>query len=275
MDLRNAIGLGVAGNFTGHLEQAGEASDFVAVEVKDETAPKGIFPFYIPGGGEHFLNCFPISHDTIEIPGDADNLQIEPEVSLLCEIEYVDGSVARLVPLRFGAHNDCSIRREGARKISEKKNWGPCSKGVAEQMIALDRFAPGGVLDHFRIASYLRRDGELNAYGSDSAATGYSYFHQKLLDWIVEKMNTQEEGGPLESIANWLEAANRPTTALISIGATRYTEYGESTYLQPGDDAIVVVYDARERDEAAVRSELEARTLSASPTVSILEQRIK
>lgn len=39
------IGLGVAGNFAGHLEQAGEASDFVAVVVRDTTAPKALFPF--------------------------------------------------------------------------------------------------------------------------------------------------------------------------------------------------------------------------------------
>lgn len=39
------IGLGVAGNFAGHLEQAGEARDFVAVAVKEAIAPKAIFPF--------------------------------------------------------------------------------------------------------------------------------------------------------------------------------------------------------------------------------------
>lgn len=39
------IGLGVAGNFAGHLEQAGEASDFVTVVVRDTSAPKALFPF--------------------------------------------------------------------------------------------------------------------------------------------------------------------------------------------------------------------------------------
>ena len=38
------IGLGVAGNFAGHLEQAGEAADFVAVKVDDKVAPKALFP---------------------------------------------------------------------------------------------------------------------------------------------------------------------------------------------------------------------------------------
>ena len=49
------------------------------------------------------------------------------------------------------AHNDCSIRREGAKKISEKKNWGACSKGTAARGLALDHFRPGGTLDRYRL----------------------------------------------------------------------------------------------------------------------------
>ena len=30
---------------------------------------------------------------------------------------------------------------------------------------------------------------------------------------------------------------------IISIGATRYTEYGEHTFLQSGDEVIVALYD--------------------------------
>ena len=48
MNWSNIAGFGIAGNFTGHLEQAGEASDFKALDIKDPIAPKGIFPFYIP-----------------------------------------------------------------------------------------------------------------------------------------------------------------------------------------------------------------------------------
>ena len=42
-ELRSWFGFGVAGNFAGHLDQAGEAVDFATVAVK-EGAPKGIFP---------------------------------------------------------------------------------------------------------------------------------------------------------------------------------------------------------------------------------------
>ena len=40
--LRGAAGLGVAGNFAGHLEQAGEAADFANVVPTAAEAPKGM-----------------------------------------------------------------------------------------------------------------------------------------------------------------------------------------------------------------------------------------
>ena len=50
-----------------------------------------------------------------------------------------------------------------------------------------------------------------------------SYFHQQLLDWIVDRMNNQPDDGPMNHIASLLEQANYPKQAIISIGATRYT----------------------------------------------------
>ncbi|MDP6979328.1 MAG: DUF5718 family protein [Myxococcota bacterium] len=55
------MGLGVAGNFAGHLEQVGEASNFKDLKIADANAPKGVFPFYVPATGEHFLHCMPVS----------------------------------------------------------------------------------------------------------------------------------------------------------------------------------------------------------------------
>src|SRR5690349_948548 len=112
------FGFGVAGNFAGHLEQAGEAGDFVGIGDDAPAAPKGIFPFYLPESNS-FLGTFPLSHDRIAKPAfDAVNLQIEPELGLACEIVYGDdGTVADLKPLAVGALNDCSIRRPGAKKI--------------------------------------------------------------------------------------------------------------------------------------------------------------
>ncbi|MFP5451947.1 MAG: DUF5718 family protein, partial [Thermoleophilia bacterium] len=63
-DLRALFGFGVAGNFAGHLEQAGEAADFVNVSPVAAEAPKGIFPWYAPGD-TGFLGTFPVASDRI------------------------------------------------------------------------------------------------------------------------------------------------------------------------------------------------------------------
>ncbi|MGL5482384.1 MAG: DUF5718 family protein, partial [Aeromonas veronii] len=95
------IGLGVAGNFAGHLEQAGEASDFVAVVVRDTTAPKALFPFFVPGHPGQ-LGVFPLSDKAIFLPEAAvsgdEKVQIEPEVALWCELEYAGKQVVAIHP---------------------------------------------------------------------------------------------------------------------------------------------------------------------------------
>ena len=53
----------------------------------------------------------------------------------------------------------------------------------------------------------------MNTYGIDSPAISYSYFHQQLLDWIVDRMNNQPDEGPMNHIASLLEQANYPETS--------------------------------------------------------------
>ena len=80
MDLTRVIGLGVAGNFAGHLEQAGEAESFKDVKTADARAPKAVFPFYLPAPGgrmaDSFLKVFPLTSEEIRIPND------EPDADL-------------------------------------------------------------------------------------------------------------------------------------------------------------------------------------------------
>ncbi|MCW9733657.1 DUF5718 family protein [Avibacterium sp. 20-15] len=246
---KNVIGLGVAGNFAGHLEQAGEAKDFEQVETAERHQPKAIFPFYVPAenlGEYDFLAVNPLSATHIRFPqAGADNLQIEPEIALLCDIQYSNEKVTALLPYAFAAYNDCSIRRPNANKICEKKNWGEETKGLAEKTIPLTSFTLGSEIDDYRIACFHKRRGEMNTYGVDSPALGYSYFHQRLLDWIVEQMNHQPDFGPMNDITEFLKKANYPTKAIVSIGATRYTEFGTSHFLQPDDVSIVVVYNGK------------------------------
>ncbi len=279
-DFRQVIGLGVAGNFTGHLEQAGEAADFVNMAAEDAAAPKALFPFYLPkapGARETFLHTYPLSSDRIDVSGTAgEKHQIEPEVCILCDIVYAEGRVASLVPRAFGAYNDCSIRRPGAKKISMKKNWGPDSKGVSAKLIPLDGFTADSAIAGYRIACFLKRDGATRAYGVDSAVRDYSYMFEKLLAWIAGRMNDQKDEGPAEDIAACLREAGFPARALVSIGATRYTEYGETHFLRPGDLSIVVVYDGRYTPEriAAMAGDAENGGLDADGISALVQKAV-
>ena len=183
-------GFGIAGNFTGHLEQAGESPDFVNVQTAEAAAPKGMFPFYIPSSEDHYLSTNPYSHNTIRLLNHHENHQIEPEMSILFSVEYQGDLVKSLVPTHLFAHNDCSIRRKGGpgrppRKISEKKNWGANSKGVSKQAIQVESL-DSELVQHLHLGCYLIRDGIIHDYGITSPVCNYSYVLQQLLDWMVQ-----------------------------------------------------------------------------------------
>lgn len=244
-DLKKTATFGVAGNFTGHLEQAGEARDFVNIKTESANAPKALFPTYLPklnGITPEFLNVFPFDEHQIIFPKNEEKLQIEPECAIYCDVVWSGDKIASINPLYFFASNDCSIRREGAKKISEKKNWGLSSKGVSTNFLKIDSFAQGGIMDRYRIASFLIRDGKIFDYGEDSRIKDYSYFYEKLLDWCIAKLNGQKDEGPAENLNSYLAFEPKVSNIVISVGATRYTEFGEKNFLQTGDDAVVVVY---------------------------------
>lgn len=259
-DMHGWFGFGVAGNFAGHLEQAGEAGDFVGVRTEG-TAPKGIFPWYVPGH-DGLLGEFPLSHDALMVPAEGPddggplNLQIEPEVGLACDVVWAGDTMVSLRPFALGAFNDCSIRRPGARKISDKKNWGPASKGVAREFFDAHDLTPDGPTATLRLMCHLRTaDGRHHEYGVDSPLLGYSYYGEVLLDWITERLANQKgsPGTPLEDVGALMVASGHPRQVLIGIGATRYTPYGESTFLTVGDEGIVRVYDTAGEDFSELR----------------------
>jgi hypothetical protein len=256
--LKRFIGFGVAGNFAHHLDQAGEAADFVNVKVDDENAPKGMFPFYLPNS-DSFLGIYPLSSKQIVYPTNIGegNLQMEPEVALICELKYEDEKVVDIIPNFFTAYNDCSIRKPNAKKISEKKNWGEDTKGISSQIIELDKFEKGGVMDNYYIASFLKRDGKIYPYGEDSGVLTYNYFYGQLKEWIIKKLNEQKDEGPLEDLAKHIKDANYPQGMVISIGATSYTEFGENTFLQAGDEVFVCIYDKNENSYEEIQTQVE------------------
>lgn len=280
---KHFIGLGIAGNFALHLAQAGEEEDFKDIITADEAAPKGMFPFYLPKpvnpvdqanlSAKEILSKYPLSSEHINLPKGDVNVQAEPEVGLICELEYTVGKLSKITPTYFGAYNDLSIRVAGTSKISEKKNWGENSKGFSDSLIKIDTFTQGGIMDNYAICSFLRRDEQLHEYGENVELTGYSYFYEKLTDWMQSQILTQEDFGPLEPIESYVEACGNPPHAIISIGATRYTEYGEKTFLKDGDEILIVLYDRRFHTLQDVVKNLATHKYEAE-NMSILAQKV-
>lgn len=275
--LRSAFGLGVAGNFAGHLEQAGEAGDFASVDAP-AAAPKGIFPWYAPRSTT-FLSQFPLSSDrTVLPPSDTPlHLQIEPEVAVLFQASYdADGAVGGLTATGIAAFNDCSIRRPGAAKISHKKNWGPASKGLARTGFAVTEIEPDGATADLRLACFLRRGERVDAYGVDSPVPGYTYYGSRLVDWLVDRLRRQHGAPdtPLEDVGALLRENGCPPLLVVGIGATRYTTLGESTFLEAGDASVVIVYDASCTTPEGVARAVERHEEDALPRASVLRQTV-
>ncbi len=273
---RDFLGLGIAGNFALHLAQAGELEDFKEIITADEAAPKGMFPFYLPkrvNEAKEILSTYPLSNSTIKLPNENLNIQAEPEVALICDFLYENNKLSKIIPTHFAAYNDCSIRVAGASKISDKKNWGENSKGVSQNLLEIDNFSDGGIMGNYSICSFLKRAGSVHAYGEDVALNGYSYFYEKLLDWMVEQINTQVDFGPLEHLSSYIAACNFPTKAIISIGATRYTSYGEHTFLREGDEIIIMLYNNMTTNPQQLLKMVEENS-SLPQETSILRQKV-
>ena len=275
------IGLGIAGNFALHLAQAGELEEFKDIITADEAAPKGMFPFYLPRPldlkgepvlkAKEILSTYPLSTSYIRLPKEDVNVQAEPEVGLICDLQYTEGKLTKITPTHFGAYNDCSIRVAGKSKISDKKNWGEDSKGISNTLIKIDEFKKGGVMDSYSITSFLRRAGELHAYGEDVELNGYSYFYDELLDWMVNQINVQENFGPLEPLSEYFGACSNPKEAIISIGATRYTKYGENTFLQHGDEIVIALYNRNDFSAEEVTQNIKNQSYEK---MSVLAQKV-
>ena len=244
-DLKDYLGFAVAGNFAGHLGEAGEADEFSVIQTEEKDAPKGLFPFYIK---EHnsFLGTYPISSDVISMHNrEADKIQAEPEVALICDFVYEDGKVIDIIPKYFSAFNDCSLRTQDGNKLSTKKNWGINTKGISEDFIEIDNFSERGILSKYHLSSFIKRDGKIHNYGTISAVKTYSYFFTQLKDWMINKFNTQEDCGPLEELGQFMKNAKDAKGMLIAAGATAYADFGKKNFLKKGDELFIYVYNAR------------------------------
>jgi len=245
-------GIGVAGNVAGHMAQAGEAA-----AGHSSKSPSAIFTYYMPPEAfsvsddvaeKKRLETFPVTYALIEMPvlPGACRVQVEPELGLYADIVYSKDlkKVERLVPRRLAAFNDCSIRSlEGSSKLSQKKNWGFGSKGISLRSIPIDSLSRGSFVDKIVIISYVKRDEVVYQYSVAAPARSYLMFYEELLEWIVDRMNTQQDTDKWEEIYPQLIESDYPTSTWIALGAGEYTEWGATHYMKKGDECAVFIYD--------------------------------
>jgi len=94
------------------------------------------------------------------------------------------------------------------------------------------------------------------------------------VDWCIETLNTQKDGGPLEDLWAWIEASGRPKQICIAVGATRYTEFGSTNFLKPGDESIVLLFDSRVHNIASLEEHITQNRLDHLSDISVLSQMV-
>ena len=104
----------------------------------------------------------------------------------------------------------------------------------------------------------------------------YTYYGRRLLDWLVDRLHHQEgaDDNPLEPVGAYLADAGNPETVLVGIGATKYTDLGERTYLRAGDESIVVLYDGSQASADVVAATVADCGEDDLPGASVLRQRV-
>lgn len=255
---------GIAGNFVGHLRQAGENVVFATIKTADPQAPKGIFPIYIPGHPS-FLNVYPLSHQQIQADlNPPTQIQVEPEMCILFEVTYnANTQIDTLKPHAFTVFNDCSIRFPNRPKLSQKKNWGAQSTGIGATWQPITHFEAGHDLDYLHLTCFINRDNQIEAYGVDSPVKNYQYFYQRLINWCITVLNTQADAGPLEHLPSFL--TQQPKQIIITLGATRYTTFGETEFIKADDTIGIFLYDERRTSETDIKNYFAAKTQDQSP----------
>jgi hypothetical protein len=252
-DLKEALHLGVLGNFA--INHQGNLKSYKS---SNGTAT-GLVPTYVPFKDKNEsspLAIYPISHTKLQIPSTYDNVQIEPEIVLDCDIKYYNGNVLYIIPKRFTIYNDASLNRLSSNRVSENKNWGANSKGIASKWIEIDRFDGNSNLSLYNFVSFVKRDGVIQQYSIDTSVNNYSLLYENLIEWIIKQIKNQKDALSLENISSIIEKAGNPEKALINIGTSLFTNVGERTFLNDGDEIFVVLYDRTKYREESIKAYL-------------------
>ena len=88
-----------------------------------------------------------------------------------------------------------------------------------------------------------------------------------------EKLNTQIDEGPTENLNSYLNYDDKINKMIFSIGATRYTDFGKTHFLQENDKSVVVLYPDDKYSYEEILSVVKNKDFSHSD-ISLLYQEI-
>lgn len=100
------------------------------------------------------------------------------------------------------------------------------------------------------------------------------YIYDRLISWVIDKLNNQKDEGPAENINLYLNGAERPEMILVSIGATRYTEFGETNFLKKGDRSVVILYPESKYSFSDIKQIVSQRSYNKDD-ISVLDQMVE
>ena len=247
-DLQEIFFMGVVGNV---------AIDSNNSENRKQT-PQALVPIYTPPKKDinSFLEVFPFSHSKLQIPSIYDNIKIEPELVLECDIKYYNKKVHYIIPKRFTVINNSTLHRLSAHKISHNKNWGENSKGIAKKWLDISEFEKGGSLANYNLVSFIKRNGSIEQYTVDTKLESYPYLFENLINWTAKQIKEQKDILSLDNITNLIQQAGNPDKFLISIGSTLVTSIGDKVFLEDRDEVFIVLYDRTKYRKESIKAYL-------------------
>jgi len=247
-DLQEMLFMGVVGN--------------VAIDSNNSDNRKGnpqaLVPIYIPSKKKenHFLETFPFSHSKLQIPSFYDNIKIEPELVLECDIKYYNKKVHYIIPKRFTVINNSTLHRLSVHKVSHNKNWGENSKGIAKKWLHISEFETGGSLSNYNIVSFIKRNGGIENYTVDTKIESYPYLFDNLINWTIKQIKEQQDILSLDNITSLIQKAGNPEKFLISVGSTLLTSTGDNLFLEDRDEVFIVLYDRTKYRKESIKAYL-------------------
>lgn len=239
----NSISIGIIGNYFGHLSGA--------ENVKEHPLPNGIFvihcdhPETVTSGVE------------AKYPQSGTDLDIEPEFVIRFATRYQNGRLSELTATHMTIGNDFTIRSlDGSSKISQRKAWGEKSKGINSTWWQMQEFTKANYGKNLNLISYIERDGKFHCATELVDCLDTKLFHGELIEWIIERVNHQQDEGMYEEIHPEFSANNFPEELILYTGAPNYSGWGEENFIETGDKVHISAFKTDKYSPSEVKKRL-------------------